>query len=81
MIVEDEPEKLLRRIRELRIEQIEALAAGTISAENVPQGYRWTTGYVAGLDKALDLVREVFRGWLPEQPNQPKQAKRNLSEY
>ncbi len=69
---EDEVDRLLRMIAERRAELVEQIAQGGVSPENVQGGYREMTGRLLGLDAATELVREVFRGWLPEPPPKPK---------
>lgn len=79
---EDETAHLLRLIRERRQEQLEGLAAGTISADNVANGYRYVTGVIAGLDRAEEIIRDVFRGWLPlQRPEHVHQAPKDRSDY
>lgn len=80
---EDEAAVLLRLIRERRTEQIDGLAQGNISSENVANGYRYVTGVIRGLDVAEELIRDVFRGWLPQAPpgQQHQSAKRPMGDY
>ncbi len=66
-------------IAERRQELIERLAQGGVSAENTQGGYREVSGRILGLDTANELVRDVFRGWLPEPPK--PQANRKISDY
>lgn len=65
---EDEAALLLRRIRERRSEHVRGLASGQVSAENIANGYRHVTGMIRGLEEAEEMVRDVFRGWLPQAP-------------
>lgn len=67
-MIEDEPAKLIRLIREKRQEYVERVAQGGVSAENCQGGYRHVTGIVNGLDEAIMIVQEVFKGWLPDAP-------------
>lgn len=75
MIGEDEAERLLRQIAERRKELAEQIIQGGVSADNVKGGYREISGIILGLDAAADMVRDVFRGWLPQPPRPPAKAK------
>ena len=80
MIGDDEVDRLLRLIAERRQELVEQLATGSVPSDNVSGGYRETSGRIIGLDTANDLVRDVFRGWLPEPPPKP-QPPRRIPDY
>lgn len=63
---QEDADRLLRMLREDRAALAAQIVGGQLSIENVPGGYREVTGKVAGLDLAIDRLREVFRGILPE---------------
>ncbi len=68
---EDEVDRLMRMLAERRADLVSQITSGTASSENVSGGYREIAGHIMGLDQAADLVREVFRGWLPQAPPKP----------
>ena len=63
---EDELERSLRHMRERRAQHVESLATGAVLPDNVPNGYMQVTGRVQGIDEAIAILKEEFRGWLPE---------------
>ena len=80
-IMDDEVDRLLKRIDEERHRIADLLVHGGVSSENVADGYRDVTGQIKGLDKAEDIVREVFATWLPPKDKAPSVVKRYLGEY
>lgn len=73
-MVEDDLDRALRNLREKRAQYIEALALGSVSPDNVPDGYMQTSGKILALDDAIDIVKDAFSGWLPPEPK-PKPAR------
>ncbi len=70
---DDEVATVLRRIADERKTWVEKLAQGGVPADNTRGGYMSTSGFIRGLDAAEVIVRDVFRGWLPE-VLKPKEA-------
>lgn len=66
MIGESEAELLLRQIAERRKDLAEQIIQGGVSADNIKGGFREVSGMILGLDMATDLIRDVFRGELPQ---------------
>ncbi len=69
---DDEVDLLLRKIAERRQLMVDQIVQGGVPVDNVQSGYQNCVGYVRGLADAELLVREVFRGWLPDPPAKPK---------
>jgi hypothetical protein len=72
-MMEDELERTLKGIREVRDSLIAQLSRGAIPVENVQGGYRELTGFIKGLDQAEEIIKEEFKGWMPP-PLAPKPA-------
>lgn len=78
---EDEAQRLLRLLHEERASLVERIAQGGVSADNVAGGYRELTGMVKGLDTAVEYVKDVFKGWLPDDIVPTRQPPRKLEGY
>jgi hypothetical protein len=79
--MEDDAKKMLRVLQEDRQLIAERIIAGTVSADNVANGYRYLTGVLAGYDAAIARLYEVFQVWLPDAPKFKEQAKRPMGDY
>lgn len=64
--MEEQPQRLLRELREYQAGLIAMIARGGCSPENIPgKGYCAMTGQVVAMDKAIEMVLEVFKDWFP----------------
>ena len=79
--MEDDAQKMLRVLQEDRQVIIDTIIGGTVSAENVPNGYRHMVGMIAAYDTAINRVYEVFAGWLPNPPKGKEPPKRPMGDY
>lgn len=66
MNIEDEGRTFLRRIRDEREELVRQIARGAYTAKNKAGGYREIVGLIKGLDRAEELILEIFRSSFPE---------------
>lgn len=80
MIGEDDLDRLLRHLRDKREESVRALATGTASPENVPNGYMQLTGRIQGIEAAIDIVKDLFSSWFPQEPGRPGGTK-TITDY
>jgi hypothetical protein len=80
-MMEEELDVAFRKIEEARKTLIEKIAFGAVPAENVQDGYRDLTGRIRGLNEAEAIIREAFKGWLPQPPPGVSPAKRLMGDY
>jgi hypothetical protein len=80
-MMEEELDVVLRKIEAARQEISNLIAHGGVSADNVQGGYRDMSGRIRGLDEAEGIIREAFKGWLPQAPPGVAPAKRFMGEY
>jgi len=59
---EDGHERLMRLLKEHQDGLIARVSRGHATADNIPGGYMHTAGQVAGLDRAIQIVRECLYG-------------------
>lgn len=80
-MIEDEPLKALRKLRDLRHEIAEKIVNGGVSADNVAAGYRDMSGQIKGIDMAIEILQECFVHWLPEREQLRQVKPRPVMDY
>ena len=65
MAAEDEVDRLLRRVHEKQASIIEGIARGTAPPDNSQNGYSAMAAQVRAYDDVIDIIHDVFSGWLP----------------
>ena len=62
---EDEADRLLRKVRERQQQIIDGIARGTAPADMSPLGYPAMAAQVRAYDDVIEIIHDVFSGWLP----------------
>jgi hypothetical protein len=78
-MVEDDIDKLIRKIKQRREDLVDILIKGSAPAENVAHGYFAIAAKIAACDEILTDIKEELANWATWDP-MPRPTRRNVTD-